>query len=226
MYWHMKVKKCFFTVHSYFKITLLAKVCYQKLKQEHKVSYRCSLPLLLQEGFKDYKIFYRSSARFFDFGKKFLRNLRNFLISIQENSEAQNLSHLFFCWEFPEMNLRWTTLLPLTTGDGLSLWRCFFCSPMSKSQSLDYNFIPRARGNSIHKFQRAPLCKQQPRQHIDYFFWIRCNWLTFIIHLLHKCHQYIIPADSKSKNIPFSTSKDEQPEDRACSNWHQGQGRN
>ena len=25
MYWHMKVKKCFFTVHSYFKITLLAK---------------------------------------------------------------------------------------------------------------------------------------------------------------------------------------------------------
>ena len=28
MYWHMKVKKCFFTVHSYFKITL----------------FRCSLP--------------------------------------------------------------------------------------------------------------------------------------------------------------------------------------
>ena len=48
-------------------------------KQEHKVSYRCSLPSPLQKGSKDYKILHRSSARFFDFGKKFLRNLRNFL---------------------------------------------------------------------------------------------------------------------------------------------------
>ena len=63
-------------------------------KQEHKVSYRCSLPSPLQKGSKDYKILHRSSARFFDFGKKFLRNLRNFLPSVQENSEAQNFQNL------------------------------------------------------------------------------------------------------------------------------------
>ena len=63
-------------------------------EQEHKVSYRCSLPSPLQKGSKDYKILHRSSARFFDFGKKFLRNLRNFLPSVQENSEAQNFQNL------------------------------------------------------------------------------------------------------------------------------------
>ena len=76
------------------RLRCLTKVSYLKLKQEHKVSYRCSLPSPLQKGSKDYKILHRSSARFFDFGKKFLRNLRNFLPSVQENSEAQNFQNL------------------------------------------------------------------------------------------------------------------------------------
>ena len=72
----------------------LGKSAHCQKQQEHKVSYRCSLPSPLQKGSKDYKILHRSSARFFDFGKKFLRNLRNFLPSVQENSEAQNFQNL------------------------------------------------------------------------------------------------------------------------------------
>ena len=44
---------------------------------------------------------------------------------------------------------------------------------------------------------RALLYKHSTHQHIDCLFWIKCNWLIYIIHPLHKFHQYIrvIPAD-------------------------------
>ena len=70
--------------------------CLQVIKQEHKVSYRCSLPLPLQKRSKDYKGLHKRVFASFDL-LSFLRlwqelfKSRKLLAKAEENSVGQNL---------------------------------------------------------------------------------------------------------------------------------------
>ena len=63
------------------------------MKQEHKVSYRCSLPSSLQKRSKDYKVL-GGSASCLRLWEEVSHLSEKPLAKVKENSEAQNLQNL------------------------------------------------------------------------------------------------------------------------------------
>ena len=87
-----KILQCSESIHMERKMLVIKK---KPFKQEHKVSYRCSLPSLLQKRSKDYKGLHRSPANFELLSFLRLWEAKKILAKVQENSEAQNLQNSF-----------------------------------------------------------------------------------------------------------------------------------